>query len=147
MKSIYFLFGLLFALLSWQVTAHTEESAEKFHGKICADDKESAECAQAKEWIRRYHMDLLLHDRDRTMHQGIRFQNAEKKPIHGSIRACVSCHVEKDEKTGAYPAIDTRDHHCAGCHLKAAVKLDCFECHSSKPDKVTLQRLGLDREE
>jgi hypothetical protein len=26
-----------------------------------------------------------------------------------------------------------KDHFCQSCHNYAAVKIDCFECHSSKP--------------
>jgi hypothetical protein len=25
------------------------------------------------------------------------------------------------------------NHFCVGCHYKAAVTIDCFECHNSKP--------------
>lgn len=126
--------------------AQTGVSADNFHGKVCADDKDSAECAEAKKWMRRNHPDVLTHERDRTMREGIRAR-ADSKPLYGSLRACVSCHIEKDDKTGEYPAIESRDHHCSGCHQKVAVKLDCFECHSTKPDAITIKRLGLDKKD
>jgi|GEM_PF-7134200 len=143
MKLTSFIFALLPGLLSWQ--AHANEVHDKFHGDICAKDKKSSECLEAKNWIRRYHMDLLLQHRDQTLRFGVRYQGANNKPIYGSLRACISCHVKKDKQTGKYPRIKEQKHHCAGCHMKAAVRLDCFECHSSKPDKATIKRLGLDK--
>ncbi len=143
MKFRYLLSTLLFCV--GLVLAQTAMSDDKFHGTICADDKDSEKCTQAKAWMRRNHPDVLIHERNRTMREGIRAR-ADSKPLYGSLRACISCHIEKDEETGEYPLIGSKDHHCAGCHKKAAVKLDCFECHSTKPDMVTLKRLGLDEE-
>lgn len=124
--------------------APTSFAASQFHGDICKLDKDSKECAQAKAWMRRNHHDVLKHERSRTLRQGIRAR-ADGKPLYGSLRACVSCHIQKDKETRQYPKITSAKHHCSGCHKKAAVKLDCFECHSAKPDKTTLKRLNIDQ--
>jgi len=132
--------GVALAVLAFQGLALATDG---FHGEICAKDKDSVECSTAKALIRRNHPDLLTHGRDKTMRQGVRARNAAGDPVRFSIRGCVSCHIEKDKETGQYPKITSEKHFCAGCHKAAAVTLDCFECHSSKPDAVTLKRLGI----
>jgi hypothetical protein len=78
-------------------------------------------CVAPAEEMRREHMNMLKHHRDRTVHQGIR------TPQH-SLKGCVECHASS--KTGA--VVGGPDHFCQGCHEYAAVTLDCFECHSTK---------------
>ena len=75
--------------------------------------------------MRRNHMDMLKHQRDRTMRQGIRGEPA-------SLNACIECHASK--KTGS--VLGSNDNFCQGCHSYAAVKLDCFECHTGKAGVV-----------
>jgi hypothetical protein len=77
--------------------------------------------------MRKTHMILLKHQRDETMHKGIRGQKY-------SLAECVECHAS--QKTNS--VLGSNEAFCQGCHAYAAVKLDCFECHSNKR-KVTAE--------
>lgn len=79
-------------------------------------------CVEEEGYMRRNHMTLLKHHRDETMHKGIRTTKY-------SLKNCVECHASKENNS----VIGTKENFCQGCHSYAAVKLDCFECHSSKP--------------
>jgi len=78
-------------------------------------------CVEDTAFMRRNHMELLLHQRDRTVHEGIR-------TIRHSLANCVTCHAGK--KTGR---VTGDGGFCASCHSYAGVALDCFECHADKP--------------
>jgi len=79
-------------------------------------------CIAPVEEMRRNHMLMLKHDRDRTLRQGIR-------KVPGSLQGCIGCHASN--RTGSVVA--AKDDFCASCHAYAGVTLDCFECHSGKP--------------
>ncbi len=49
-----------------------------------------------------------------------------------NLERCVTCHAVKDAK-GEPVSFEDPTHFCRGCHNKAAVSIDCFECHQSKP--------------
>ena len=66
-------------------------------------------------------MELLKHHRDETMRKGIR-------TTEYSLKNCVSCHASKDTNS-----VLGKNGFCQSCHSYAAVTLDCFECHASKP--------------
>jgi hypothetical protein len=74
--------------------------------------------------MRRNHMEMLKHQRDRTMRQGIR-------TTKHSLKGCVDCHA--GARSGSVAA--SKDDFCAACHNYAAVKLDCWDCHATKPMK------------
>jgi hypothetical protein len=77
-------------------------------------------------FMRVNHMKLMVHDRDLTMHDGDR-------QISYSLKACVECHAVNGED--AQPvSVENDKHFCRVCHDYAAVKIDCFECHNSKPE-------------
>jgi len=76
-------------------------------------------CVGPTEQMRRDHMKMLFHQRDRTVRQGIR------EPRF-SLKGCVECHARPD--TGS---VLGKDGFCSSCHAYASVKIDCFECHSS----------------
>jgi hypothetical protein len=83
-------------------------------------------CIAPADEMRRNHMEMLKHQRDRTMRQGIR---GEKVTLNG----CIECHASKT--TGSVlgaKADGTGENFCQACHSYAAVKLDCFECHQPK---------------
>ena len=86
---------------------------------------ETQKCVEPIELIRRDHGHLLQHHRDETMHQGIR-------TTKHSLIACINCHVTQDEN-GNYPYITSSEHFCRSCHTYAAVTIDCFQCHATKP--------------
>lgn len=83
------------------------------------DKPRAGPCVEDPKVMRRLHMELLKHDRDGTVRQGIR-------PARHSLAACVDCHASKSD--GKVLGSDT--HFCQGCHAYAAVKLDCFDCHT-----------------
>ena len=72
--------------------------------------------------MRRSHMDMLKHQRDDTVHGGIRGAKV-------SLKACVECHASRETRSVAAARTDF----CVSCHSYAAVKIDCFECHASRP--------------
>ena len=79
-------------------------------------------CIADTEYMRRHHMELLVHQRDKTVHQGIRGAEA-------SLQGCIGCHAS--QRTGSVAKAPTD--FCVACHSYAAVKIDCFDCHASTP--------------
>ena len=84
-------------------------------------------CVQPTDVMRRRHYEFLLRHRTETMHEGIRTQKY-------SLRRCIQCHVPQ-EGTAAAVAAKGKGFFCQNCHVYAGVKVDCFECHSKKPEK------------
>jgi hypothetical protein len=78
-------------------------------------------CVEDTAFMRRNHMELLKHHRDQTVHEGIR-------TTQHSLANCIGCHASKE--TGRVTG--SKDAFCEGCHTYAAVKLDCFECHTDR---------------
>lgn len=101
-------------------------SAPTFAGEGGRTDKPVIEianpgkCIAPAEEMRRNHMEMLKHQRDRTLRMGIRGE-----PV--SLNACIECHAS--QKTGS---VLGEGNFCQSCHTYAAVKLDCFECHQPK---------------
>ena len=83
-------------------------------------------CVEDTDVMRKNHMEFLLHQRDETVHKGIRTKKHR-------LTECLSCHAVNDERGLAVGSDDPR-HFCNSCHTYAAVSIDCFECHQSKPD-------------
>ena len=88
------------------------------------------QCVEETSFMRKNHMELLLHQRDETMHKGIRTKKH-------SLKECFSCHVVKDANNKPV-TIKSPKHFCRECHDYAAVKIDCFQCHSSVPGNSSL---------
>ena len=83
------------------------------------------QCVEDTKFMRTNHMEVLLHQRDETMRRGIRTKKH-------SLKNCIACHVVKD--ANAMPiSVANPKHFCRECHDYASVKIDCFECHASKP--------------
>ena len=83
-------------------------------------------CVEDTDFMRRNHMDLLQHQRDETMKEGIR-----DKPY--SLKECLSCHAVNGPD--AMPVtVSSPQHFCRSCHDYAAVSIDCFQCHASRPE-------------
>jgi hypothetical protein len=82
-------------------------------------------CVEPLDVMRRDHMTMLFHQRDRTMYQG------ERSTPH-SLTGCLSCHTQKDSQ-GAYIPINAPGQFCESCHSYASVKIDCFGCHATRP--------------
>ena len=81
-----------------------------------------SECVADPAIMRRTHMDLLKHQRDDTVRGGIRGAKF-------SLKACVACHASRETRSVARGETNF----CVSCHSYAAVKIDCFECHASRP--------------
>lgn len=101
-------------------------SADKYwrdNGNAKANSAEA--CVAPLPEIRRNHMAMLKHQRDITVHKGVRYTD---NALHG----CIDCHANKDE-SGEHIAVDAPGQFCAGCHEYVSVKLDCFSCHATVP--------------
>jgi hypothetical protein len=85
-------------------------------------------CVAPTAEMRRGHMDMLLHQRDLTMRQGLR------EPRF-SLKNCVDCHASRE--TGS---VLGKEGFCSSCHEYAAVKMDCFECHTPLRQKRVAAR-------
>jgi len=72
-------------------------------------------------------MNFILHQRDETMHNGIRTSKY-------AFAECIDCHVQPDEK-GNIASFESKEHFCNTCHEYAAVTMDCFDCHADRPQK------------
>ncbi|WP_300513457.1 hypothetical protein [Aliiroseovarius sp.] len=81
---------------------------------------------EGNDFMRRWHMTMMEHDRDETMYQGVR-------PVGASLSACFDCHTVTDDLGKPVTFADDR-HFCRTCHEFAAVRIDCFECHRSTPE-------------
>ncbi len=93
---------------------------------------EETGCVAPKEDMRRHHMNYILHQRDETMHKGIRTRQF-------SLEECINCHAIKDE-SGEYVRVEDERHFCATCHTYASVNIDCFQCHSDVPVRASKLR-------
>ena len=99
------------------------------------DKPRAGPCVEDPKTMRRIHMDLVKHGRNDTVRLGIRDRKT-------SLQACVDCHA--NAKDGS--VLGSNTHFCQGCHAYAAVKLTCFECHSSRArDAVKLTGESLSR--
>ncbi|MCP4933602.1 MAG: hypothetical protein GY927_05215 [bacterium] len=84
------------------------------------------QCDLDPKEMRKTHMTLLDHKRDQTMRDGIRTKKY-------SLKKCIACHAVKDKSNKCVTVKDER-HFCRSCHDYAAVRIDCFDCHASRPE-------------
>ena len=82
-----------------------------------------AQCVAPGEDMRRNHMNYLTPERDETVHKGIRGRKH-------SLKACVECHAVPDKAAAGARTIEP---FCSECHRYAAVRMDCFQCHTGSP--------------
>ncbi len=87
--------------------------------------EQAGHCVADKDTMRREHPDMLRHQRNRTLREGVR---GEKVSLNG----CISCHASKTNGS----VLGSDQNFCQACHSYAAVKLDCFECHQATPAKT-----------
>lgn len=83
-------------------------------------------CVEDTEFMRRNHMNVLLHQRDDTVKDGIR-------TTQHSLKECINCHAVTAEDD-TFLTVESPEHFCRSCHDYAAVTIDCFDCHASRPD-------------
>ena len=89
-------------------------------------EEKGTQCVEDTDVMRRNHMEFILHQRDDTVHQGIRTKKH-------SLKGCIDCHVNPTED-GGYPDYGSEEHFCSSCHTYAAVNIDCFQCHNDEPE-------------
>ena len=120
MKRLFLVLCTVLATLSSAVyAADDRKSARVPVPAFKANTGKAEQCVEPTKVMRRDHMQFILHQRDKTVHDGIR-------TTKHSFANCVDCHA--DTKTGS---VLGKDGFCESCHVYAAVKLDCFECHSA----------------
>jgi hypothetical protein len=83
-------------------------------------------CVEPTAEMRKNHMEYILHQRDETMHKGIRDKQH-------SLVECINCHVSDAPDA---PRVSSEKHFCNSCHSYAAVSIDCFQCHADRPVKT-----------
>lgn len=86
------------------------------------------QCVEPTADMRKNHMEYLRHQRDNTMHRGIRTRKH-------SLKECIECH-NAPAKDGKVARVGDKEHFCSSCHTYAAVNVDCFECHADKPENA-----------
>lgn len=86
-------------------------------------------CVEDTALMRTNHMEMILHHRDETVHNGIRTKKH-------SLKECIECHAVYDENHQAV-SVASPKHFCRTCHDYAAVSIDCFQCHASKPRAIS----------
>lgn len=83
------------------------------------------QCVAPVAEMRRDHMEMLKHQRNRTLRMGERGAKI-------SLNGCVECHASKTTGSVLGDTADGRNGFCGSCHAYAAVKIDCWDCHQPK---------------
>lgn len=120
MRAIALLLALLFVPAASTAQESRVPGPEITRGK-------GGQCVADTDYMRRFHMDVLTHQRDQTVQQGIRTKRF-------SLRECVACHATTGDD-GKAVSINAPGEFCAGCHEYTATTIDCFQCHASKPEE------------
>ena len=128
--------GLVAVSLAWVLGAQAVLAADlgtfvKEGSK--ADGLDS--CVEPTGFMRRNHMELIKHQRDATVHQGIR-------STKHSLAGCIDCHVSRDPEGQPLP-VNGEHQFCNACHAFAAVDVNCFGCHASVPNGGPVSGAGL----
>jgi hypothetical protein len=118
---------LAVALVSSAAGAAETGKSASFDPTVGVFKGKGDKCVRPTEDMRRNHMKYILHQRDVTMHEGIRTETFQ-------LTNCVDCHA--DPKTHS---VLGKDGFCASCHAYAAVSIDCFSCHSPSPQNTAAQ--------
>ncbi|MCP5306001.1 MAG: sulfur reduction protein DsrJ [Chromatiaceae bacterium] len=101
----------------------TVHAAQGVEGTARADKLDA--CVAPTAFMRRNHFELIEHQRDITVHEGIR-------KTDNSLAGCVDCHVRKDAQ-GNHVPVNAPGEFCSACHEFAGASLDCFTCHATRP--------------
>ena len=92
---------------------------------------QGAQCVEPNDIMRRDHFRFLKHQRDNTVHLGIR-------TAKHSLVGCIDCHAVRGSD-GQYVPVNDEGQFCQSCHVYSAVKIDCFTCHVAVPDSSPLK--------
>lgn len=82
-------------------------------------------CVAPTAEMRASHFEKILHQRDQTVHKGVRTKTF-------SLKECINCHVPENTTV----RFSDDNHFCSACHIQAAVTIDCFQCHADRPGIV-----------
>ncbi len=85
-----------------------------------------AHCVRPVAWMLKNHMKLLMQLRYEAVHEGIRHRRE-------SLPGCMNCHVSR-LADGKYPGVNSPKFFCNACHEYVGVRIDCFSCHTNRPD-------------
>jgi hypothetical protein len=113
---------LVLACAAWAGTALAQATATSRVPRPAIEKARGEQCVADPAFMRLNHMDLLKHQRNETVHRGVRDPRS-------SLKGCIECHASSASGSVAAAPTDF----CASCHTYAAVRVDCFECHASKP--------------
>ena len=128
--------GLVAVSLVWALAAQSVlagEGASYVKGGSKAAGLEA--CVEPTDYMRRNHMKLIKHQRDATVHGGIR-------GTKHSLAGCIDCHVSTGSD-GRPLAANAPAQFCSACHAFAAVKVNCFDCHASVPNGGPVSDAGI----
>ncbi len=123
MKRLLVLVSLVVSLLVFPATAQ-ENGTWRFGPTL--PEATGNPHPEGNEYMRKFHKDLMKHDRDLTVREGVR-------DIDASLKQCFDCHTVTDEETGDPVTYEDDRHFCKTCHQYVAVQIDCFMCHRSTP--------------
>ena len=118
--------ALLFGLLIGSVVHAGDPPAGRVP-KPVIEAARGSQCVEDPAFMRRNHMELLKHQRDDTLRGGVRIT------AKYSLKACIECHASPASNS----VTATQTNFCVSCHSYAAVKIDCFECHATQPQKTS----------
>ncbi len=109
-----------------------------FFGAILADHRGAVpaplvpvahgHCVLPTALMRREHMMLLRSVRTQVVRYG-------KKDRADRLTNCIACHVQTSSTGQAVP-INQKGQFCAVCHSYVGVRVDCFACHATVPQKA-----------
>lgn len=97
-----------------------------------------AHCVRPVAWMLKNHMKLLMQLRYQAVHEGIRHRRE-------SLPGCMNCHVSK-LADGRYPSVNSPKFFCNACHDYVGVRIDCFSCHTNRPDAAFAPATQADEE-
>ena len=134
-------YSLIMLIISLLLGVHTpgmaddttldEDSSGPYIPEAQRRYSEQQGCVEPTGDMRKNHMKYLLHQRDATVHEGIRTEQH-------SLHECINCHVSDAPDA---PRVDSEKHFCNSCHTYAAVNIDCFQCHADRPVKTSARQV------
>ncbi len=110
------------ALLAFSAVSSADSDESKSFMPDIPEPEGKTECVRPEDEMRKNHMKYILHQRDETMHKGIRTDTF-------ALHECINCHIDKDSKV----RYGDDKYFCSSCHNYAGVTIDCFECHNDRP--------------
>ncbi|MGM0594433.1 MAG: hypothetical protein ACQETD_07855 [Pseudomonadota bacterium] len=130
MKPISKLLNVLPALLVLTLSAPVLAGDNDGVGPNIPAPVKGNQCVEDTDEMRRNHMKYLLQHRDDTLRKGIRTKQY-------SLNECLECHVPPAEESNQASRSEG-EHFCQSCHMYTGVKVDCFQCHATRPEGTAM---------